>query len=149
MAGRYWDEFSEGDTFVTKGRTITETDILNFAGLSGDFNPLHTDEEFAKKTVFGKRIAHGLLGLAVSSGLSQGLALTEGTLLAFLGLEWKFAGPVFIGDTVHAEQTVSHLRATSNPKRGILTFDCKLINQDGKVVQEGKRTLMIERKVDE
>jgi len=149
QVGLFFDDFKVGDLFVTKGRTITEADIANFAGVSGDFNQLHTDEEFAKKTIFGRRIAHGLLGLAVSSGLSQSLRIMEGTLMAFLGLTWDFLKPIFIGDTVHLEMKVAEMKDTSKGDRGILTFECELINQNGEVVQKGTRKLMLKRKPSE
>ena len=146
MQGRYYEEFAVGESFTTRARTVTEADIVSFAGLSGDYNPLHTDDEFARTTPFGKRIAHGLLGLSIQSGLSQGLGITEGTTLAFLGLTWNFKGPVFIGDTIHVVQSVDDMRETRNPERGILVFGCKVINQRGEIVQEGTKTMMIRRK---
>ena len=144
--GYYFEDFKVGDRFTTKARTITEADIVNFTGLSGDFNPLHTDEEFAKKTIFKRRIAHGLLGLAVSTGMSQSLGLMEGTIIAFLGLTWEFVKPIFIGDTVHLEMEVAEMRETSKPDRGIITFACELINQNGEVVQKGTRKIMLKRR---
>lgn len=149
QVGLFFEDFKVGDKFVTKGRTITEADIVNFAGISGDFNQLHMDEEFAKKTIFGRRIAHGLLGLAISSGMSQSLRIMEGTIIAFLGLTWDFLKPIFIGDTVHLEMKVAELRETSKPDRGIVTFECELINQNGEVVQKGTRKIMIKRKTTE
>ena len=144
--GLYFEEFEVGQLFKSRGRTVTEADIVNFAGLSGDYNPLHTDEEFAKKTIFGKRIAHGMLGLTISTGLSQRLGILDDTIMAFLGLEWNFKGPVFIGDTLCLEQTVKSKRETSKPDRGIIVFEAKLVNQKGEVVQEGTRTVMVRRK---
>ena len=127
-------------------RTITEADIVNFAGLSGDFNQLHMSEQFAQGTIYGKRIAHGLLGLAVSSGLSQSLRITEGTIIAFLGLSWEFLKPIFIGDTIHMVLTVSEARETSKKDRGIVHFNCELINQHGEMVQKGVRKVMVKRR---
>ena len=144
--GMFFEEFEVGQVFKSRGRTVTEADIVNFAGLSGDYNPLHTDEEFAKKTIFGKRIAHGMLGLTISTGLSQRLGILDDTIMAFLGLEWNFRAPIFIGDTVHLEQTVKSKRETSKPDRGIIVFECKLINQNGEPAQEGTRTVMVRRK---
>jgi acyl dehydratase len=144
--GMFFEEFEVGQVFKSRGRTVTEADIVNFAGLSGDYNPLHTDEEFAKKTIFGKRIAHGMLGLTISTGLSQRLGILDDTIMAFLGLEWSFRAPIFIGDTVHLEQTVKSKRETSKPDRGIIVFESKLINQNGESVQEGSRTVMVRRK---
>ena len=146
MQAKHYEEFSVGERFSTRARTITEADIVSFAGLSGDFNPLHTDEEYARKTPFGKRVAHGLLGLAVHSGLVQGLGITEGTLVAFLGLTWSFKAPIFIGDTIRVVQSVESLRETRNPERGIVVFACTVLNQRGETVQEGNKTLMIRRR---
>lgn len=143
MGIMYFEDFSVGQAFTTKKRTITETDIVNFAGFSGDFNPLHMDETFAQKTPFGKRIAHGMAVLSISTGLSQALGIFEGTVIAFLGLEWKFLKPVFIGDTIHLRQTVGQARESSKPGRGILTFESEVLNQKDEVVQKGSRTLMM------
>jgi len=120
--------------------------VVNFACLSGDFNPLHTDREFAGKTPFGERIAHGLLGLSVHSGLSQGLGITEGTTLAFLGLTWNFKAPILFGDTIHVVQSVKEMRETRKPDRGIIIFSVQVLNQRDEVVQEGTKTLMVRRK---
>ncbi len=144
--GMYFEELEVGQEFQSRGRTITEADVVNFAGLSGDFNPLHTDEEYAKKTIFGKRIAHGALALAISTGLSQSLGILDGTIMAFLGLEWNFHAPVFIGDTLHLDQVVKSKRETSKPDRGIIVFEARMVNQRDEVVQEGTRTIMVRRK---
>jgi len=146
MAAMFYEDFSEGQQFRTGARTITEADIVNFAGISGDFNPLHMDETFGKTTPFGRRIAHGLLVLSISSGLSQSMGILTGTTIAFLGLEWRFVKPVFINDTVRLNLSVADLRETSKPDRGIIVFDCEVVNQEGAVVQEGKRTLMVRRR---
>lgn len=143
MPPMYFEEYEIGQKFSTKRRTITETDIVNFAGISWDFNPLHTDELFAKETPFGRRIAHGMLVLSITTGLSQTLGIFEQRVIAFLGLEWNFTGPVFIGDTIHFDQTVADKRLTKNPGRGIVTFDGEVLNQDGQVVQKGWRKLMV------
>ena len=147
MAGLFFEEFNDGDEFVTPRRTITEADIVMFAGLSGDYNPLHTDEVFAGETMFKRRIAHGMLVLSISTGLGARLGIVDGTAMAFLGIEdWKFKGPVFIGDTVHVKQIVDSKRETSKPDRGIVRFRSQIINQAGDVVQEGIRTLMVRRR---
>jgi len=141
--GLYYEELEEGATYTTKGRTITEADVVNFAGISGDFNELHMNEEYAAKTQFKKRIAHGMLGLSVASGLVQQLDLYNDTLIAFLGLTWFFKKPVFLGDTVHVEQTIKEKRLTKKPGRGVVVLATRLINQRGEVVQEGERTVMV------
>ena len=141
--GYYFDEFSLGDTAVSRGRTITEADIVNFAGLSGDFSQIHTNAEFARQSGFGQRIAHGLLGAAVASGLLAQLGLIEGTVMAFRQLTWKFSLPIFIADTIHVRTTVSELKAVGRLGGGLVTFDLEMINQENRVVQSGKWVVLI------
>jgi len=143
MKPSYFEDFHVGQAFVTKARTVTEADVVNFASLSWDTNQLHTDKEFAKKTVFGERIAHGMLGIVIHSGLSQMLGLMEGTILAFMGMTWNFHLPIKIGDTVHVVQRVKEMRETSKKDRGVLTFEKELINQKGEVVQTGTTTVLL------
>ncbi|MGQ9674123.1 MAG: MaoC/PaaZ C-terminal domain-containing protein [Chloroflexota bacterium] len=142
----YWEEFEVGAKFVTRARTVTETDIVMFAAMTGDYNPLHTDAEFMKTSIFGERIAHGLLGLAIGVGLVAGLGIAQGTVIAFLGINWNFTGPIRIGDTIHVEQTVAEKRETKKPDRGIIVWDMEVVNQRGEVVQKGQRTLMVRRR---
>ena len=104
------------------------------------------DEAFARTTPFGRRIAHGMAVLSIATGLSQALGIFEGTLIAFLGLEWNFLKPVFIGDTIHGVQTIAEKRETSKPDRGIVIIAAEVFNQNGEVVQKGKRTVMMMRK---
>jgi acyl dehydratase len=147
--GLYYEDLEIGREFVSAGRTITETDVVQFAGLSGDYNPIHTDAEFARDSAFGERIAHGLLGVAVISGLSARLGIFDGTAVAFLGLTWDFTGPIRLGDTVHLSMTIAAKRETSNPERGIVEREMRLINQHGETVQKGIFKLMIRRRTDE
>ena len=144
--GLFWEDFEIGKSYQTRGRTITEADIVNYAGLSGDYNEIHVNAEKAGRTIFGKRIAHGLLGLAICSGLLQHLSIYNNNLIAFLSVSWNFREPIFIGDTVYAIQTVKSKSETKNMTRGIVIMETKLLNQQGKIVQEGDRTLMIKRK---
>lgn len=146
MKPSYFDDFHVGQEFVTKARTVTEADVVNFAALSWDTNQLHTDVEFAKGTQFGERIAHGMLGIVIHSGLSQMLGLMEGTILAFLGMTWDFHLPIKIGDTVHVVQRVKEMRETSKTDRGVLTFQKELINQRGEVVQTGTTTVLLAKR---
>ena len=146
MNALYYEDFHTGQEFITKARTVTEADIVNFAALSWDTNPLHTDREFAAGTIFGERIAHGLLGIVIHSGLSQMLGIMEGTLLAFLGMTWEFLGPIFIGDTIHVIQRVKEMRETSKPDRGLITFEKELVNQRGEIVQKGTTTVLMAKK---
>ncbi|MDQ4074783.1 MAG: dehydratase [Chloroflexota bacterium] len=133
----YFEDFTEGMTFTTAARTITEADIVNFAGLSGDFNPIHVNAAYAESTMFGQRIAHGLLVLSVTSGLTTGLGFMGDKVEAFMGLEWKFRAPVFIGDTIHVALAVSRTRASRRLGGGIVFFDIQVVKQDGTVTQKG------------
>jgi acyl dehydratase len=144
--GLYFEEFEMGREFESAARTVTETDIINFAALTGDWNALHTDAEFAKTTPFGERIAHGMLGLAISSGLSVRSGIFDGTLVAFLGMEWKFTGPIKIGDTIRQKSFVKDRRETSKSDRGIVVLSVQVLNQRDEIVQEGVRTVMMKRK---
>lgn len=146
MVALYYEDFQIGQTFVTKSRTVTEADIVNFAALSWDTNPLHTDREFAAKTVFGERIAHGMLGLVIHAGLSQMLGIMEGTLIAFLGMTWSFQKPIRIGDTIHVIQKVKEIQETTKEDRGVITFDKELVNQKGEIVQKGTTTVLMARR---
>lgn len=136
-----------GQSWVTAGRTVTEADVVNFAGLSGDFNAIHTDADYSKTGPFGARVAHGLLVLSMASGLLVRLGLTDACLVAFLGLrDWQFTAPVFIGDTIHVRVAVAETRPTSRGDRGVVTFDTEVLNQRGEVVQRGQRVLLLERR---
>ena len=146
--GRYFEQFALGDTVVSAGRTITEADVVNFAGVAGDYTQIHVNAEFARQSMFGQRVAHGLLGLSVASGLLAQLGFIEGTVLAFRELTWKFSLPIFIGDTIHAQAGVTGLKAMRRLGGGAVTFDVQLINQDGKAVQRGEWMLLIANKPD-
>ena len=127
-------------------RTITEADIVNFAGISGDYNPLHIDEEFCRNTQFGTRIAHGPLVYSIATGLIFQLHLYDDTLIAFLGFDsLKFTKPVKIGDTVRARIEVLEKRETSKPDRGIMKRLLQVINQRDDVVQEGVQVFLLKR----
>lgn len=144
--GMYFEDFEVGQEFLSPARTITEADVVQFAALSGDYNPLHTDAEYARETQFGERIAHGLLGLAIASGLTGRLGLFEGTALAFLGVDWRFTGPIFFGDTIRVKIKIAEKREAKKPDRGIIIRDTSVVNQRGEVVQQGKITIMVKRK---
>jgi acyl dehydratase len=143
----YFEDFQVGQRFTTPARTVTEADIANFAGVSGDFNPIHTDAEFARSTPFGVRIAHGLLVLSMLTGLRQRSGHFEGTLIAWLEIRnYRFLKPVFIGDTIHGETEILEKRETSRPDRGILVQKVRVLNQKGEVVQEGEFVTMVKRR---
>jgi acyl dehydratase len=143
---QYFEDIQVGDEYLSPGRTITEADIVAFAGLSGDYNVLHTDAEYMKTSIFGERIAHGLLGLSISSGLGSRAIVRPFATIAFLGLRWRFKGPIKIGDTIKVRMRVSDKKETSKPDRGIVTLQRSVLNQRGEVVQEGDTELMIERR---
>ncbi|MFQ5856849.1 MAG: MaoC/PaaZ C-terminal domain-containing protein [Anaerolineae bacterium] len=141
--GMYFEEFKEGYRAQSPGRTITEADVATFAGLSGDYNQLHTDVVFAQGTQFGARIAHGLLVLSIASGLVSRLGFIEGTAEAFMSLEWKFRRPVYIGDTIHVTAEVVKTRAMRRAGGGIVDFDVAVINHDGETVQKGQWRVLV------
>lgn len=141
--GLYLEDFEIGREYVSPARTVTEADVVNFAGLSGDFNPLHVDEEFAKNGPFGRRIAHGALGFIISTGLSNQMGIYEGTTIAFLECTVKYPKPLLIGDTIHAVIVPTETRHSSKPGKGILKQSLRLVNQDGVTVMESEQTLMM------
>jgi len=145
--GRYWDDFSEGETFTTAARTVTEGAVDLFAGLSGDFNPLHTDEESARQGPMKGRIAHGMLVLSVATGLANQLGLFEGTTLALLGMDKiRWTAPVRLGDTIRVELTLREKKETSKPDRGVLVTDVSVKNQRGEQVMAAEWTTLMARK---
>ena len=141
--GRYFEEFSVGDKMTSQGRTITEADIVAFAGLSGDYNPIHIDAEFAKTGMFGERIAHGLLVLSIASGLAWQLGFMAGTADAFLSLDWKFTGPVKMGDTVKVSAEVAQKREMPGSSGGMIVFNVEVTNQRNEVIQKGKWSVLV------
>ena len=144
--GMYFEDYQVGAEIVTHGRTITETDVVNFAGVSGDFTTIHTDAEFAKTTPFGERISHGLLGLSVATGLAAQMGFIEGTVIAFTGLDWKFKGAIKFGDTIHLSTKVKKLKAMRAAGGGFVVFDARILNQRGETVQQGEWTLLVKSK---
>ncbi len=141
--GKYFEEFNVGDKHTSQGRTITESDIVTFAGLSGDYNPIHIDAEFAKVGMFGERIAHGLLILSMASGLAWQLGFMAGTADAFLSLDWKFAGPTKIGDTIKVSAEVTQKREMPGSGGGMVIFAVEVTNQRGEVIQRGKWSVLV------
>ena len=139
----FFDDVEPGQEWASPGRTVTEADIVNFAGLSGDFNPIHMDHEFARGTPFRRPIAHGLLVFSVGSGLGVNLPLMR-TLAVLSIREWHFHGPVFIGDTVRVRSEVLHKESRARGRRGVVTWQRQILNQDRKVVQEGVTLTLIE-----
>jgi acyl dehydratase len=143
MTALYFEDFTAGEVYTPAARTVTEADVVAFTGISNDSNPVHTDAEFAAGTMFGERIAHGLLGLAAAGGFLSRVGVVDGTAIALLGVEWAFRGPIRFGDTVRAEITVRDARPTANGTRGIVTFAFRLVNHREELVQEGTHVFMV------
>ena len=145
--GRYFEDFNIGDEIVTPSRTVTQTDIVNFACLSGDFNEVHTNFEYCKTTPFGEPIAHGPLVYAIMGGLQYASGINDGTLLALLQIDaWRMLSPVKHGDTIHMRSRVISKKESSKEDRGVVTFERQCIKHDGTVAQEMKATLMYRRR---
>ncbi|MFT3816576.1 MAG: MaoC/PaaZ C-terminal domain-containing protein [Rubrivivax sp.] len=145
--GRYFEDFEIGQEIVSPARTITSTDIVNFACLSGDFNEVHTNHEYCKTTPFGEPIAHGPLIYAVMGGLQYASGINDGTLIGLLGIDdWRMLLPVKHGDTIRVVATVVEKKETSKPDRGVISLQRQCVNQRGEVVQRMKATLMYKRR---
>jgi len=142
-----WEDLAEGDVAVSGGRTITETDVVNFAGLSGDFNWFHIDAVAARDSVFGQRVAHGMLVLSIATGLQVGQMEPKIATAAFMGLkEWQFRGAVFFGDTIRVKRTIGAKSEHKNPAQGFVTYEIEVVNQDDKVVQKGQWSMLVRRR---
>lgn len=141
--GRYFEELEVGESIETPARTITETDVVMFAGFSGDYNPLHTDAEFAKETMFGERIAHGMLGLSVVSGLAWRTGFMEGTADALMSVQCKFRNPVKFGDTIRARFVVQQKKEMKRLGGGFVTFNVVVLNQRDETIQKGEWMVLI------
>ena len=145
--GKYYEDFEIGEEFVSPGRTVTEADLVLYAGLSGDFNEVHTNEEYCKKVgIYDKRMLHGLFALTIVEGLKSRVGLFEGTSLASLQWSWRFVKPLFVGDTVEVRWFIKHKRETKKKERGIITESVKLVNQNDEVIGEGEHVVMMQRR---
>jgi acyl dehydratase len=145
MRGLKFDQFELGQKFYTARRTVTEADVATFAGLSGDYNPLHTDEVYMSDHPFKTRIAHGMLGMSIATGLANQLGIFEGTTLALLEMRIKYTGAMFFGDTLQLEIEVAEKKESKKPTRGTVVFQCNLKNQEGKTVIDSVWTCLMER----
>ena len=142
----YFEDFTVGVEHVTRGRTITESDIMSFAGLSGDFIELHTNEEYARQSPFGRRIAHGMLTLSISTGLMTRMNLVTDTVVAFYGIDkLRFVKPVFIGDTIHVTKKVADTMAKGG-SAGVVTFETTVLNQNGEAVLVYRDKLVVKKR---
>ena len=144
--GLYFEDFEPGYKVQTGGRTISEADIMLFAGLSGDWNPVHVDAEYAKTGLFGERVAHGLLGLSIASGLAMQMGFLDRTVEAFTGLDWKFRAPIKMGDTIYTEAEVKEKKLTPGGNSGFVEFSVNVKNQRGERVQRGTWMIVVKCK---
>lgn len=147
MRGRYWEDFQVGDQFTTASRTVDSAAITLFAGLSGDFNPLHIDEVLMAETPFGTRIAHGMLVASISTGQLNQLGLFEGTTIALMGMTLKWTAPVKPGDTIHTELSVTAVEPHKKPDRGLVTLMVRVLNQRDEVCMESQQVVLVKRRV--
>lgn len=142
----FFDDLEPGARYVTSGRTVTESDVVSFAGLSGDYNRLHVDATFAETTPFGERVAHGLLVLSIASGLSTRLAVSEAmqpNILGLLDLQCRWPGPTRFGDTIHVVLTIEECRPTSKPGKGVVTMTREVVNQRDETVMVSTWKLLV------
>jgi acyl dehydratase len=146
--GYAYADLHVGMAFRSPGRTITDADLVSFAGLTGDFSELHTSDVYARSSQFARRVAHGMLGLAYAHGLMWARTgeLRE-TAIAFLGInEWKFVGPIFVGDTIFVNYSIAEIRdSRSKPTQAIVTFDVEVVTHDDRVVQRGRKVLLVSK----
>ena len=146
--GFRYEDLHVGMAFRSPGRTITDADLVGFAGLTGDFSELHTSDVYAKNSQFGRRVAHGMLGLAYAHGLMWARTgeLRE-TAIAFLGINnWKFVEPIFVGDTIFVNYRISELRdSKSRPTQAIAIFDVTVVDQNDRIVQRGSKALLVSK----
>jgi acyl dehydratase len=145
VRGRTFDEFDIGDEIVSSARTVTESDVVSFAHLSGDFQPEHMNEEFARKSPVGERIAHGLLVLSMATGLLNQTGAFEGTSIAILEVTVRFLKAVKFGDTIRATQRILGKKETSKPDRGVLTTRITVLNQDDRTILEANLVILLYR----
>ena len=147
MSGaRHFEDIDVGEEWRPVARTITEHDVIAFAGLSGDANPVHTDAVFAAGERFGEPIAHGLLGLAAAGGFLSRVGVVDGTAIALLDVRWKFRAPIRFGDTIAATIAVASKREASDGASGIVAFSFRLTNQRDELVQEGEHVFLVKRR---
>jgi 3-hydroxybutyryl-CoA dehydratase len=141
--GRFFEDFEVGQKLTTRGRTITESDIVQFGALTGDFNPMHFDEDYMQGHMLGKRVAHGMLTVSYAVGQAYQLGFMEQTVLSFRGIEMKFSAPVYIGDTIHVELIIQEVKEARRLGGGTVTLEVRIINQEGKAIQRGTWTVLV------
>lgn len=140
----YYEDLEVGMVLKSPARTVTETDLVTFCMVSGDWNPIHSDEEFAKVTHYGRRVVHGLFGISLLTGLMDRSGWFANSAVAMLGIEeWKFLEPLFVGDTVHCQLTIGSLRLTKDGARAVVSRTFRLVNQRGDIVQQGEMPVLV------
>ncbi len=150
VRGMYFEEFEVGQKIISLGRTVTESDIVNYAGISADFNEMHTNAEYSGETPFGQRVAHGLLGLSIASGLAWQTGVLEGTIIAFREINsWRFSKPVYIGDTLHVEIEIKATKAIPRVGGGSVVLTLDVQNQNGETVMKGDWTTLMSSRPEE
>lgn len=145
----WFDDLTVGRSWSGATRTVTENDVDQFAELTGDRFPLHTSDDYARRTPFGARIAHGLLGLSFAHGLMwAGTGELDDSAIAFLGLrDWEFLSPIYFGDAIRPDyQVVAQRLSATKPDRGVVEFAVAVVNQDGTPVQRGRKTMLVARR---
>ena len=135
--GRFFSEFEVGQVFESESRAVSEAEVMQFAELSGDFNPLHVDDDYAKRTPFGQRIAHGMLAASISTGLGQDTGIFEGTTLALMEQTFRYRAPVFFGESIRLRLAVVALKPSSKGGKGVVTFDADVLKDEDTVVVAG------------
>ncbi len=146
--GYTYDDLYVGLAFRSPGRSITDADLVGFAGLTGDFSELHTSDVYARASEYGRRVAHGLLGLSYAHGLMWArTGELRPTVIAFLGMsDWRFVGPIFVGDTIFVNYQIIEIRdSASRPGQAIVTFDVQVVDQDERVVQQGRKAILVSK----
>lgn len=144
MKSLYYEDFGDGLTFDSPGRTVTETDLSLFCMLSGDWHPLHSDEEYAKTTQFGRRVVGGVFGIALVTGAMSRWGIFEDSVVAMLSVDqWQFLGPIFVGDTLSVRMTIIGKRLTKNGTCGVIDREFEVRNQRHEVIQRGRSDALI------
>lgn len=144
MASYFFEDFQPNQSFVSGGRTITETDLTFFSMLSGDWNPIHADVEYAKGTRYGQRVVHGTLGIAIATGMLHEIGIFDRSVVAMLGLkDWKFIQALFVGDTIHLKLTILETEMGRSGRTGRVGRRFELINQHNVLIQEGFSDVLV------
>jgi acyl dehydratase len=145
----FYEDFEVGQVFDSPGRTVTDTDLSMFCMLSGDWHPLHSDEEYAKTTQFGRRVVGGVFGVALVTGAMSRWGIFEKSVIAMLSIDgWRFAGPIYVGDTLTVRMTITGKRLTKSGSTGIIDREFEIRNQRNELVQSGRSDALIKLRSD-